>query len=236
MLVTTLLIVVLFPVFQDSFGKSLQDVPDSLKSILGEAADYQRIEGFLELQVFMQMIFLTIIYGIILCTGQIAGEENDGTLQTLLSHPVSRTKVYVQKLLASTIILLIVSLAMFLGIVIGAALIGEPVSAWSVFQGSIMQWLVALAYSMVGYMLGAVTGRRGLSGALAGSFAFVSYMISSLVNTVEALKIVNYASPFRYFNNPRVMEHGIALNNVLILVVACTAMAYLGWFMFKKRA
>lgn len=235
MFATTLLIVLMFPIFQDSFGKSLQDVPESLRSILGDASDYQRLEGFLELQVFLQMIFLTIIYGIILFTGLLAGEENDGTLQTLLSQPVSRTKVYFHKLLAANLILWVVSFAMFLAVWLGAVLINESVDVWRLLQGTFALWLVSAVLSIFGYMLGAVTGRRGLAGALAGIFAFASYLVSSLVATVDALKPVNYVSPFKYFNNPRVMEQGLQMENVMYLVIGCVVPIIIGWIVFMKR-
>src|SRR4051812_14823400 len=91
---------VLFPTFKDALGQTLNDVPDSLKSLLGNASAYSHISSYLQLQVFDQMVFLPIILGVILGTGILAGEENEGTLQTLLTLPVRRSQVFVQKLLA----------------------------------------------------------------------------------------------------------------------------------------
>ena len=125
MVLFTLMVVLLFPTFRDSFGQALQNVPDSIKPILGEASDYQRINGFLEIQVFMQMIFLTFIYGIILFSSLIAGEENDGTLQSLLAQPISRSKAYFQKLAAGSVMLGIVSFTLFATTWIGVVAIGE---------------------------------------------------------------------------------------------------------------
>lgn len=235
MFLTTILIIWLYPTFRDTFGKSLESVPESMKSILGEAADYQRIEGFIELQVFMQMVFFTIIYGVILCTGLIAGEESSGTLQTLLSGPVNRTKVYLQKFLASALILWVVSFAMFVGIWLGAMTIDVTIDAWRVLQGTFALWLLTMVFSLFGYSLGAITGKRGLAGGLAGAFAFASYLISSLAGTVEGLKIANYASPFKYFSNPRILDNGLQLSNIAILTSACLVMLAIGWWVFNKR-
>jgi hypothetical protein len=43
---TTVIIMLLFPTLRDTFGKALNDVPDSIKGILGDAQTYQRINGF----------------------------------------------------------------------------------------------------------------------------------------------------------------------------------------------
>lgn len=234
-LATTLLVVVLFPTFQNAFGESLKDVPDSLKQVLGEAADYQRIEGFLELQVYMQMIFFTVIYGIILCTGLIAGDEGQGTLQTLLAQPVSRTKVYFHKLAASAVMVGLVSLALFAGVAVGALIIGEPISLSRNLQAAFAVWLVSMTYSLIAFALGAVTGSRGAAGALAGVFAFATYLISSLVQTADVLKYPNYFSPFKYFNNPRILDNGLQLGNVSVLVIASLVLIAIGWLVFRRR-
>jgi ABC-2 type transport system permease protein len=231
----TMSIILLFPTFRDSFGQSLTNVPDSLKAILGEAQDYQQINGFLHLQVFMQMIFLTLIYGIILFSGLIAGEENDGTLQSLLAQPISRTKVYFQKLGAGAVIIGIVSLAMFAATWLGTVMIGDPVSPWRALQATFSLWLASMVLSTVAYSLGSATGRRGIAGALAGVYAFMGYMVFTLANTVKALEIPNYFAPFRYFASPRVLDSGLSLQNVAVLSAVCGALIIIGWLVFRKR-
>ncbi len=235
MFLTTLLIVLMFPTFRESFGQSLQNVPDSLKSILGEAADYQRLEGFVELQVLMQMVFFTIIYGVILGTGIIAGEENQGTLQSLLTNPVNRTKVYLEKFLASSIILAVVSYSMFFAIWLGAAMVNTSIDLWRLFQATFAMWLITMVFALLGFALGAITGRRGLSGGIAGAFAFACYLVTSLSGTVTGLKTINHASPFKYFNNTRILDKGLQMDNVAILAAICAVLIILGWLMFNKR-
>lgn len=235
MFLMTLLIVVLFPTFQEAFGQTLNDVPDSLRQILGNANDYQQIEGFLQLQVFMQMIFLTIIYGVILCTGLIAGEENHGTLQSLLANPISRSRVYFEKCAAAAVILWIVNFAMFIGVALGCILIGESLDWWRLFLATNFQWLVSMVFALFGYMLGAVTGRRGISGALAGVYVFLAYLVSSLTQTVQWMKYPNYLSPLKYFQEPRIMDAGLQLDNTLILVAACAVLILIGWQVFIRR-
>lgn len=231
----TLMIVTAFPVFRDSFGQQFESVPESLRSIVGEAADYQRIDGYLELQVFMQMVFLTFIYGIILYTGLIAGEEGEGTLQTQLAQPISRSKLYFQKFTAGAVLLAVLSLVMLLAVWLGAALIGEPTNFGRLLQATFMQWLVAMVFGLFGYMLGSATGRRGLAGALAGVYAFLGYIVTSLAATVEFLKWPNYLSPFRYFNNTRILDQGIQFSNLAVLLGACVLFVLVGWWIFVKR-
>ena len=235
MFLMTLFVMAVYPTFKDTFGQQLNNVPDSLKAILGQASDYQRIEGFIELQVFLQMIFLTIIYGAVLFTGLLAGDEGEGTLQTLLAQPVGRSKVYWQKLAAGALLLWLVTFGLFVGVAAGTPLVHESVNLVRLLEGTLMVWLVTLVYSLLGYMMGAMTGRRGMAGALAGIFAFVTYMLNSLVGAVPALKVVNHISPIKYLSNPRVMDHGLNAGNVSLMVAAAVVMVLIGWWAFRKR-
>ena len=235
MFIMTLFIVVLFPTFKDTFGQTLNNVPESLKQVLGSANDYQRIEGYLHIQVFMQMIFLTVIYSVIIFTGLVAGDESNGTLHTLLSQPVSRSKVYIQKLLAGGAMLWIVNFTVFVATWLGCLLIGESLDYWRLFQATNFMWLIALTFGLVGYALGAATGKRGLAGALAGVYAFLAYLVSSLTATVDWLKYPNYLSPIKYFGDSRVLDNGLQLTNTLVLVGSCALLVIVGWIIFRNR-
>ncbi len=235
MFLTTLLVMLLFPVMRDSFGAQLKDVPESLKSILGEAADYQKISGFVELQVLAQMMFLTIIYGIILCVATLSGEENQGTLHTLLAQPVSRSRVYWHKLAACVSALTFISILMAAGIVLGAAVLGESIGAVAVLQASFMQLLLALFLSILAYAIGAATGSRVLAGSIAGIYAFAGYMVTSLAPIADVLEKLNYISPYRYFMTTRVLENGIATKNMIPLLLGSVLLAIIGWYFFTRR-
>src|SRR3990167_759374 len=110
---------VFYPTMSKTLGQSLKDVPDSLKSFVGDSATYSTIAGYADLQVFAQLVTMTLIFGVILFTGLIAGEESDGTLQTLLVQPVTRTRVYFEKLLSAMVLLAVLCVSISAGVLIG---------------------------------------------------------------------------------------------------------------------
>lgn len=235
MFALTIFVVAMFPTLQETFGQALKDVPESMQQVMGNVSDYKHIEGFLQVQVYMQMIFLTIIYAVILCTGLIAGEEGKGTLQALLAQPVSRTKVYFHKLMATAVVLWIICFMMFVAVWVGCLLIGESPDYWRVFLATNMMWLTSLVFGLFGYAIGAALGKRGVAGSVAGVYAFVAYLITSLAPTVDWLKRPNYLSPIRYFSEPRIMDVGIKSSNLAVLILACVIFALLGWIVFVRR-
>lgn len=117
--------ILFYPTLSKSFGESLKDVPESLKGFLGDSNAYSTITGYTDLQVFSQLVFMTLILGVILFTGVLAGEENEGLLQTTLAQPIRRTRVYIEKLLAAMVVVGVACLALSAGVLIGVLIIGE---------------------------------------------------------------------------------------------------------------
>lgn len=233
--VSTFLIMLLFPSLRDSLGASLQDVPDSMKDLLGSAEDYQTIAGFVDLQVIAQMVFLTIIMAIIAGTSLISGEESSGTLQTLLAQPVRRTRVYLEKFWAMSVMTLVTCSGLFFGTIFGVLALSETINVWRLLLAVSMTWLLTLFFATMAYGIGAATGKRGLAGILTGFYAFVSYMLTALAGAAPALEKLNYASPFYFFNTPSVIKNGLDFGNIAVLLVGIFVFFIIGIVWFRKR-
>jgi ABC-2 type transport system permease protein len=232
------LIVALFPALKESLGQALQNVPESMQGLLGNASDYQNINGYIDIQIIGQMIFLTLIMGIIFGTSLLAGDEKSGILHTLLAQPVSRASVYVQKFLALVIITAVTCIiGVFSGIIAGAVVVGElsNVDITRTIQGVLMIWLLTLAFTTLTYVIGAVTGSRGVAGIIAGLYAFGAYMITTLASTANALETLNTVSPFHYFNQPSIMKTGLDTGNIIVLSAATIVLFVIGLIIFRKR-
>lgn len=232
------LIIIFFPTLKDSFGQALKDVPESFQGLIGNASDYQNINGYIDIQVIGQMVFMTLILGIIIGTSLLAGDENSRTLHTLLSQPVSRARVYIEKFIAMAIILAIACIiGTFGGIILGALPIGEldNVNIGRSLQATFMLWLVTFAFATLAYAIGTITGKRSTAGIVAGFYAFGTYMITTLASTASALDKLNTLSPFHYFNQPSVMKHGIDTGNVAVFAIGILVLFILGLVVFRRR-
>lgn len=229
-----ILTMLIFPTFKE-VGQSFKDVPDSLKGLLGDAEAYSTIAGYADIQVITQYVFMTLILGIILFTGLLAGEEGSGTLQSLLVQSVRRGRVYIEKLLAGMVVVAVVCLAITFSIVLGAALVSERVSLGHILQATLAMWLITMVFSSWGYALGAVFGRRGIVGGLAGVLAFAAFMVTSLAESVKSLKTVDKLSPFHYYNRPGILAHGVQWNDLMVLAIVIVVPLAVAYFIFVRR-
>jgi ABC-2 type transport system permease protein len=231
----TALSTLFFPTFKESFGQSLQEVPESMKAFFGDASTYQTLAGFVDVQVVAQMVFLTIIMAVIVGSGFIAGDEGDGTLQSLLAQPIKRASVYVQKYFALVVLTVLASSMVFIAVFISAQIINETMDWWRMAQATCGVWLITFVFGVAAYSLGAITGKRALSGSIVGMLAFVTYIITSLAVGVDALKTVDKISPFHYFNTPSIIANGIDWGNVAVLASIITIFSVIGFVRFIKR-
>ncbi len=227
---------VFYPTLSKSFADSLKDAPDSLRAFVGDSSAYATVGGYTDVQIFSQLVFMTLIMGIILFTGVLAGEEGDGTLQTVLIQPIKRGNVYIQKLLAASTLLALTCLGgIFGGVTIGVLFIGEHIDYGRLLIGALAVFLVTMVFSVLGFALGAITGKRGLSGGIAGVFAFTAFLVSTLAVSVKSLQTVDKLSPFHYFNKPGIMQYGPHWRDFYILGAVVIIMAVVAIIFFKRR-
>lgn len=230
-------VMVFFPTISKSgmFDQTTAQIPDSLKSLVGDLNKYKEVGYYIQQQVFIQMPFLTIVFAAILCSSLIAGEEGSGTLQTLLTQPVSRSRVYVHKLLAGLTLIGVASLLVFMGIIIGLGLVNESVSGVRLLEACFNLFVISSFVGVLTYMVGAITGRRGLSGAIAGLVAFASYIVSTIAVGVTSLQGIDKLSPFHYYITTNVIDSGLNIKHIAVLVVLSAAAVVMGWFVFIRR-
>ncbi len=224
-----------YPSLSKSFSETINNVPDSLKAFIGNSENYTTVSGYADLQVFFQFSYIVLIAGVILFTGELAGEENDGTLQTLLAQPISRGKIYIHKLIGSMVVLFGICFSLAFGILITLPLIHGSMSISRLILSVLDEFLIVLLFSSIGYTLGAATGKRAISGAITGALAFTSLLITSLAESVKSLKPIDKFSPFHYFDKPGILLHGPRWSDMILLTVNSLVILVIGFFLFKKR-
>jgi ABC-2 type transport system permease protein len=206
-----------------------------MKAFFGDTSTYQTLSGYVDVQVISQLVFLTLIMGILIGSGLIAGAEGEGTLQTLLAQPIKRSTIYWQSYLAMIVIMLLASLTIFIAVFASGLIINESMDWWRLAQAIFGVWLITLVFSAAAYSLGAYSGKRALSGSVVGLLAFVTYLITSLAAGVSALKTVDIFSPFHYFNTPSIIQYGLDWGNVAVLVAITILVTIIGYVRFIKR-
>jgi ABC-2 type transport system permease protein len=225
-----LLVVLLFPSIQESgadFEEYLEALPDAAVAAFGGGGiPITTIEGFLVLEVYG--LIWTLLVGAYLAYAAatlIAGERERGSIDALLMTPIPRRRIVAEKFLSMLPDVVFVSLATYVGVVVGAVLVDESVD---------LIWLAVLHVVSVPYLLACVSfglllsvvvdsARRAQLLAFAG--IAVMYLLEALTRETDYEALGDFMFP-RYFDPAGILvRNEVAPLDAALLVAA--AMAFL---------
>ncbi len=238
MLVLAWMVVWFYPSLGKSvdFTKGLEQLPPALQKIAGGAKDLNTPAGFLNAQVFQKtMPMMMAVLGIVLGCGGLASEEDRGTLQTLLSSPVSRSKVLWQKWLALCLVIAIVTVFLALGLVIGLwqIHISLPLGYTALALANV--WLFGVFFMTLALSLGAMTGRLSITVGVSSLVGVAGYFLSSFALAIEKLKPYEKLSPYYYYGSKNILEGQTEPKLVAIMVLAIAVLMLTGSILFNRR-
>ncbi|MES2971788.1 MAG: ABC transporter permease subunit [Patescibacteria group bacterium] len=233
----TLLTLSFYPSFREGgFDDALKTLPKSLQAITGNLQSLKSVSGYIAQQLFaLRVPLLGLIMGISLFTSLLAGDENEGTLQALLTQPVSRSRVFIQKYLAGALISFVVCAGAIVGVLLALSIIHESFSFGLLLEATVGAWLLVLLFGTIGYALGAITGKRGAAGGMTGLLAFGGYLINSLTPNVPSLESIDKILPFHYYNNPPTAVSGLNAQNVIVTLGTITILLLISGLVFSRR-
>jgi len=234
----TLLTIAFYPAISDKpeFSEIFEDSDILVNLFGGGFTDLTSPEGYLNSQLYSMMVpMLFIIFSIVHGSSTIAAEEDRGTLDTLLSTPVTRAQVLTQKLAAMIALTLLLALVLWLSVIVGAIAVDMEVSlvksAAATFSGA----LLGVTFGTLAFALGCITGKRGRSVAITVTVAVLTYFVHSLSPLVEAIEPARYVSPFYYYIGADPLANGLSLAHASILVSLSAAAVAGSLFVFERR-
>lgn len=210
-----------------SLNKLIEDYPEALKGFVGFGGElgYTTPSGYLGMELFSLMIpLLLVIAAIAAGAAAIAGEEDRGTLELLLSLPISRSRIALEKFLALVVESTALGFVVWLSLWLGARAVGMDIAATKIAAATASAVALAVAYGAIALLVGCATGRHGLAIGLTAAAAVAAYLVNSLAPLVSALEPVQKASPFYHYAVDNPLRTGLAPTHFLILVaIAATA-------------
>ena len=194
---TVVIMAAIWPSFSDMDIDGLLDqYPEALREVFN-ITSMSTGSGYLNAELFSLMLpAIFIVFAVGRGARLIAGEEEDGTLELLVTLPVTRTAILLQKAAGLVVELVVLSVVLFVAVWGSSALFGLDVGVVPALNGSLSMGLLGLEFGWIALALSAATGRRtvavGVSSALAGA-AYLAYLAAQLI---ESLRPLRNASPF----------------------------------------
>lgn len=233
------IIAAMWPSIRGAAGLSdiMSQLPQSILDLMG-ASDYDISTGAGyvsgELFGFMIPIFILILT-IGAGAAAIGGAEERGTLDLLLSHPISRRRVLLQSAALIAIESFIFGLVIVITLAIANPLADLQIDLVNSVGAAFGIVLLGIAFGWVALAIGAATGSRGLALAVTGSLAAVTYLLGSLSGLVAFLHRAKWISPFFYATDGAPLANGYIWWHALVLVGIGFVALVIGVMRFDRR-
>ncbi|MYD10117.1 MAG: ABC transporter permease subunit [Chloroflexi bacterium] len=209
-----LLIVLMVPLFDmQSVATLLESFPPVILAMVGigdDLAIFTTNEGFVAVGFFGKSALIFAVYPVVMGMRISANEEDDGTSDVLLSLPISRAQVMVEKFAAYALTIVGVVVLIYLGLYVGVALGGVDLVVARLAE--VTFYLIPLMiFIMAATMLIAVLARRRtVALGLVTAFVIISYMLQTIGAAAEGTvaETVGAISFLTYYNTGEILTQG----------------------------
>ncbi len=228
-----------YPSLQDSpaFDQMAKEMPEALmQAFWGDIADFTSPAGFLNRQLFVLVVpLLFMVLAVSRGSGAIAGEEEKGTLDLLLSSPVRRRRILTEKFAAMVAAIAAVGVVLWLGMVVGAMLVDMDISVWRIGEATLSGALLGLTFGAVALAVGSATGKRGLSMGVTSALGVTAYFVNALAPLVESIAGLQKLSPFYYYIGGDPLTNGLNLAHGGVLIALTAVAVAVALVAFERR-
>ncbi len=258
--VGTVVIIVATAAFYPSLGAATASIADgdgggeAMSSLLGLSAgiDPSSPLGYLWISLYANILPWTLMaLGVALGTAAIAGDEDTGALEYLLSGPITRTQVAFARFAAAVSILFLVSFLSGLSLVLsmpffdltdsvtttasdGTATTAPGASVADIAAGTFSSFAVALGLTGIAFLIGAATGRKSITLGGASAIGIGGYVLYTLSSMTSSLDFLTWASPWRWYVDDVMLINGLTWDVALPFITAVLGLL-IGWQAFLRR-
>lgn len=219
---------------RQQFEGLMEALPPEMLAFFGGVTDAFDPVGYLTLYFASYMPIVVGIYAVLAGSGLLAGDEERGTLDLILAHPISRTALFLGRLLGLAVAMVAILGLTWLGLYIstlGSAMGLEPGEVALLF---VSLFALLAVYGTLALALSQVLPSRSLAATVAGLVVVADYLLASLVNLDPGLRPVARFFPLRYFQGAEAVR-GLNWRELGVLLGLAVLFTLVAWWRFQGR-
>jgi ABC-2 type transport system permease protein len=222
------------PAIQQFMNKAL---PENLSSAFAyDLNKYGTPAGYLNMEMFFFLApVLILVFTIGFGTGAIAGEEEKGTLDLLLSFPLPRWRQVVEKAAAMVILALVLVFVLWAGLSIGARIVNMEISLGSLAGMCLSTLLLGIDFGMIALAVGSGTGSAGLAMGVTVALAVSSYLVNGFSTVVDLFRHFQKYSLFFYYIGGEPLASQLNPAHIIIMLIVAIVFLLLAILGFRRR-
>jgi ABC-2 type transport system permease protein len=199
--------------------------------------DLASAAGYVGSSVYGLLIpLLVAVFAIAYGTRAVAGDEEAGTLDLLLAHPVSRTRTALQRFAALPAALAGIGVTLWLAMlaITGPADLGS-IGAGRFAAATVQLALFGACIGALAFAVGAATGRKALAVGVTAGVTVLAYLANGVFPQLEGLEWTRDASPWDWSVGGEPLKNGLQVGDSLLLLGTAALLVALGTWAFNRR-
>lgn len=199
--------------------------------------DLATAAGYVGSSVYGLLIpLLVAVFAIAYGTRTVAGDEEAGTLDLLLAHPVSRTRTALHRFGALLTALMIIGAVLWLAMlaITGPARL-DGISAGEFAAATLQLGLLGACLGAVAFAVGAATGRKALAIGVTAGVTVLAYLANGVFPQLEGLEWTRDVSPWHWSVGGEPLKNGLQIGDSLLLLGTTAVLVALGTWAFNRR-
>lgn len=217
------------------FDDYMKNLPDSVRDMIGGGA-ITTPAGYLQAEVFSFMgPVLLMVYAIGAGARAIAGEEDSRTLDLLLSTPIRRRRVVLDKFVAMTAGTALLGAVAWIAAAAFGPVFGLDVAFADLSAACLNLFLLALAFGSIALAVGTASGGKGLAIGAASGLALATFLLKTFAASVSTLEPYRVLSPFYYYVGHDPLRNGFHAVDPIVLVGISLVALLVALVTFERR-
>ena len=221
---------------KEAYLEMVESFPKELMAFFStnEAAEMFTPSGFLNIEFFSYMPIIIGIFAILAGSGMLAGDEESGTMDLILAHPVSRTALFVGRSLAFLIATIGILVINWVGFLIGLPGSGLDLNAFELGSPFISLFAQLMRYGTMALVLSMLLPSRRMAAMTSGILMIASFFITALARLDKSLETLAKISPMNYYQGGQAID-GLKWGWAIGLLGISALFVLIAWWRFERR-
>jgi len=236
---TIALTIAFYPSLADDQALSdyAKDLPESLRALfVGGELDIASPAGFLNSQVFaLTAPMLLLIFAIGAGSGAVAGEEERGTLDLLLAHPLRRRDYVVGRFAALAGLVGGLSAVVLVAVALCSRIVDLEIGFGPLVAASVSVGLLALLFGTVALAVGSLRPGRAQAIAVGAGLAVAAWLLDGLAQVVDVLEPFRPLSPYYQTLGRNPLRDGVPWTGWAIVTIVTLLLVAVGAAGLERR-
>ena len=213
---------------------------DTMMNLLG-ISDWDNVftlEGMVTTYVMIPFVPILIGIATINLLNKLGSKaEEDGTFEFVASLPMTRTTVYLAQSVVAVFFGLFVTFAWtnIMFIPVATMELSQTLDYVPLMKATLQGALAGVSFGVLGFALGAYTGKSSMAWAFGGGLMAIEYLSNSLKGTNDLfLWIDDNISSFGAYGNP--YQEGLIAGDLLLVIGKIAIFLAIGFVGFRNRS